>query len=247
MMLANLQAELAESLLSEHHPATEVVAPTAHLAIYRNNIRKNFVAALSDIYPLLLKLLGKDYFTQVAKEYVQYYPCRSSNLHDYGEYLPEFIGQFPVLDNFPYLIDIARFEWICHILHFAADATAMALDKLEKIAPEHYEELYFTLHPATGLEKFDWPVLQIMELSDQELQDDLIIDKQTTYLHIMRRDQHLFFTPLSKAEYTFLTAVQNNVPLKRALELTLSIDSNFQLDANLPRWVQEQVLVDCWV
>jgi len=246
MMLATLQAELAETLLSEQ-VQTDIVTPATHLAIYRNNITKNFIDTLSSIYPLLLKLLGADYFAQIAKEYIQHYPLRSSNLHDYGEYFPEFLCQFPALDHFPYLVDTARFEWICHSLHFTPDAVGLDLNVLEKISSEEYEDLHFSLNPASYLEKFDWPILEIIELCEQDTGEILPVNEQVTYLHMMRRDEKLLFSTLSKAEYTFLTALQNNVPLARALELTLSIDPDFKLETVLPRWIREQVIVDCWI
>lgn len=46
MMLANLQAELAETLLSES-ARTDIVIPAAHLAIHRNNIIKHFTNTIS--------------------------------------------------------------------------------------------------------------------------------------------------------------------------------------------------------
>lgn len=120
MSLQNLQAELAEAILA-NDPATTIVLPVEHLRIYQNNIESNLVKTLKNTYPLITKLLGDDFFQTTACHYIAYYPSRSGNLHDYGEYFSDFLAEHPPVKHLCYLAEVALFEWSCHTLFVAAD------------------------------------------------------------------------------------------------------------------------------
>lgn len=84
-------------------------------AIYRRNYLEGHIAALADTYGTVLKLVGADYFSQLARRYAAQAESRSGDLNDYGagfaDFLAELLPTAPGGDALPYLPDLARFDW----------------------------------------------------------------------------------------------------------------------------------------
>src|SRR6516162_4463723 len=165
MSLQNIQIEFIDILLSEDKQAgINVLHPPQNMSIYQNNISSQLVNTLLNTYPLITRLLGSDFFRLVAKDYIKHYPSCSSNLHDYGQYLNDFLASYPPVKSLPYLTEVAFFEWLCHTLHFAADHSSFDIALLENVSPNQYPHLHFILHPASHVIKCYYPILRIIEL-----------------------------------------------------------------------------------
>lgn len=247
MTLQNLQAEFAESIFSDD-PQVELLQPARHLIIYRNNISSNLIQALQHTYPLITQLVGVDFFRVAAKEYVERYPSRSGNLHDYGEYFKDFLAEYEPVKNLIYLVEVATFEWLCHSLTLAPDHALLNTALLESLSPDQYGELHFMLHPASHLYQFHFPILRIIELCQAHVENDepLHLDTSLLNLLIIRRDLDIILAPLTAGEFTFLSALQQNKTLSLALEEAHRIDPHFKLDEKLPGWITDKTIVDCF-
>ena len=86
----------------------------SRLQIYRNNVFTSLTDALEDIYPVVARLVGNEFFSYAAHEYIVRYPSRSGNLHEFGDRLPGFLGGFPPAKDLGYLADVAHLEWTWH-------------------------------------------------------------------------------------------------------------------------------------
>jgi hypothetical protein len=244
MLLSNLQAELAEALLSEQVVADKWL-PVEHIQIYQHNINSTLTRALKDTYPLVNKLVGDDYFNQVAQDYILNYPSRSGNLHDYGRYFPNFLPNYDALHQFPYLTDVAALEWACHSIYFAADHAPLNITRLAQITPEQLNHVHFILHPASQLLIFQHPILDIIDFCKNNHGQTLTLTNTGANLLIIRRELEIALVPLSKADFTFLYALSQHASGSEALKLTLQQDPHFKLDEKLPMWVQDKTIVDC--
>lgn len=243
MSLQNEQAEFFEILLSDELEIDSVY-PKENLTIYRNNINAVLIKTLRDVYPMVMRLVGDDFFTMTAKEYIRQYPSRSSNLHDYGEYFTNFLEYYPAVDDLAYLSEVAKFEWICHRVHFAADHLPLNIKLLEQVSPDQYDRLHFSLHPTCHLMKCDNPMLRIFELCNNNLNDFIDINEGGVNLLIYRPDLNLRFIPLSDSEFTFLSNLHDNFSLAESLEIITLIDNTFNLEEKLPLWINNEVIVD---
>lgn len=89
--------------------------------VYRNNRHCNLCNALRATYPVVERLVGADFFNQVADGYIDAEPSRSGNLDDYGAGFAQFIRELPVANDLPYLGDVAALEWLIDIVRNAPD------------------------------------------------------------------------------------------------------------------------------
>lgn len=243
MPLQNLQLEFAEAIFSGDEMSA--ITPSENLSIYRNNIMTSLKDTLHDIYPLVLKLVGEAFFRLTIKEYIKRYPSRSSDLHDYGEYFSDFLTEYQPLKNLNYLSEVAKFEWACHTIFFAADHAGFDIEQLKKFSPDQYEKLRLSLHPASKLIKFHFPILRIIDLCANEIDGTIDVSDGGVNLLIIRRDLDISLVSLSLSEFLFLSALDEGNPLAYALEVATHQDPNFKLDEKLLGWIQNKTIVDC--
>jgi hypothetical protein len=242
-MLQNLQVEFAESLLNEEQPIT-IISPARHLWIHRNNITANLLNVLFEAYPLICQLVGKDYFRQTAKQYIRQYPSCNSNLHDYGEYFSTFLARQVALTHLPYLEEVAQFEWVIHNIFFAADCVQLDMAALNKVSPQQYSKIHFTLNPACELLVFKFPILKIIDLCHGHLSENIDINDGGVNLLVIRQDDEIKLIPLPLNEFRFLKALQDNMSFEKALNIALAIDTTFHLEERLLYWIRNKTIVD---
>lgn len=242
MSLQNLQIDFAE-LISNDQEAHLDFMPAKNILIYRNTILHHLISHLQNVYPLMVQLVGDDFFKIMAKEYIQRYPSRSGNLHDYGEYLSDFMIDYQPVKNLIYLPEVAIFEWICHGLYFAADHTPLDIRLLETFTPDQYDHLHVSLHPASCIKKFYHPILDIIDLC-KGLRDSLEIDSEGIVLLIARRHFEIVFETLNMGEYIFLQSISDHMSISKALTAALAIDPKFNLEEKLPHWIQTNLIVE---
>lgn len=246
MQLSNLQAELADAILMADD-TIDCAEPAAHIAIYHNNVMSTLINTLRTTFPLIEKLVGEDFFRITAKEYIKHYPSRHSNLNAYGNYFSDFLASYAPVHNLIYLAEVAQFEWLCHQVNIAPDHARFDLKKLSHIAPAHYHELHFILHPASHLQRFHYPMLDIIEICREDADITLDITKGGINLLMIRRDQDISLVPLTNAEFTFLEMLQDGKSVSEALNTALMLDAQFNLEEKLPAWIKDKTLIDCYL
>lgn len=244
MLLQNLQLEFADAIVADEQDI-DFILPVKNMRIYQNNVISTLTKALHNTYPLIVKLIGDDFFRLTAKEYIKRYPSRSGNLNDYGQYFSDFLVEYEPVKELIYLADVAQFEWTCHTLLSASTHSPFDATLLKNIAPEQYEHIHFYLHPASRVMKFYYPLLRIIDLCKGEINDTIDLGEEGVNILIIRLHEDISLIPLSESDYTFLSALQDNVSLAAALEATINIDPTFQLDEKLTAWIQDQTIVDC--
>jgi hypothetical protein len=246
MSLLNVQAEFVEALSSTDYQ-TDVLTPISHLSIYRNTVSSSLINTLKTTYPLILALLGDEFFVMTAKEYMRQYPSRSGNLYDYGEYFSDFLTSYQPVHDLIYLAEVAEFEWASHVLYLAPNHTPFASQSLEHFSPDQQADLRFLLHPACWMRKFHFPILEIVDLCKSHRIDNIDIHGNGVNLLIIRREFDLVLLPLDQADYTFLQALNLNCTLAEALQAAEKIDAAYPLAEKLPAFFQNKVLVDCYL
>ena len=138
--------------------------------IYRNNVRSARTAALRQIYPVLERLLGSDYFTAVAAVFVASRPPRSPALHHYGEGFGKYLLQFPALQHMPWLGDVAQLEAArVRAFHAANRAPVQLAETSDTLAAQLEQCLVW--HPSVTLLAAESPVFQIWhsQMTDQPM------------------------------------------------------------------------------
>jgi hypothetical protein len=226
------------------------IEPARRIAIYRNNWRENCLANLAAAYPVLKRLVGDDYFRQLAREFQGLYPSRSGNLQHLGAPLAEFLGGRFARTQFAYFADIARLEWAYQEILVAADHDALDVGRLATVPEPDWAKLGFALHPAVRLVRSDFPVLTIWS-AHQPGTEGMAIDNTTIALDsggenvlLRRTSSEVEMRRLPRAEFAFLESLARGQSLAAAADEAQACDGLFDLACALQRYVGLAVIVD---
>lgn len=234
-----LNGDLPEQIISNG------IATSARFNIYRNNTFTGLSNALANAYPVVQKLVGRDFFRYCAHEYIQQHPSRSGDLADYGAAFADFLAQFEPCRQLAYLPDVARLEHAFNHAYQAAEHPPLALPELAKIPPDQHEYLTFRLHPSASLLQSKYPIVPIWEANQPEANSDQIIDINSggNQILVVRPQFAVKIVLLNSAEYTLLTTLASGELFGSACEQALQVQEDFDLATAFQQRVVDNTLV----
>lgn len=250
--LPELQRDFMSALLDGSHSSAQNeivaagVAPELRLAIYAGNSESNFIESLRLSFPAILRLVGDAYFTQCAREFRAKHPSRSGDLQHTGEAFPDYWAARHGLDQYRYLGDIARLEWLYQEALTAADHTPFDLARLAGVESAHYEALRFRLHPSARLFASDYPALAVWEANVGSAADPEFIDLSQggDRLLLIRGADGVEIRRISEAEHAFLERLAGGAAFAAAIEAAAERDPKFDAADCLRDFVINHVIVD---
>lgn len=227
---ADVQATFAAALLDATQPIPQALRtwngsdPARRFAVYRNNVVVSLVDALADGFPVTAQLVGDEFFSAMAREFVRCNPPASPMLFEYGANFGAFIRNFAPAATVPYLGDVARLEHaITQSLH-AADAQPIDPDAFRPLLaePERLPALRFHLHPALGVVRCRYAAASIwaahqgtgaLEAVEWSAGEDVLV---------MRPDSEPELRILPPGGADFILALARKLPLGAAMGLAMS-------------------------
>jgi len=250
--LLELQKEFVQAVFSDGVAAqfsrllhVDQLAGEERLAVYRNNVLHNLTDALRDVYPVVLRLTGEDWFGQAARTHIHRHPSRSGDLNDYGREFADYLaGLEVVIHDLPYLPDTARLEWQVHEAFHAADAGPLDLERLARVPADAYALLCFHLHPSCRLLQSDYPVQRIWRVNQPGYTGEETVNLQeggAAMLVFRDADYTIGVEALDATAFRFIAG------LKRGLSLSAIADAlpeAADIGTLLQRLVARGIVVD---
>jgi len=220
------------------------IDPHARLAIYRNNLHEGFRKALALEFPVIERLVGEDYFRQLALSFQAEHPSRFGDLHCIGEPFARFLRQRFEDTQYAYLPDVAALEWAYQQSSVAADAPSFDPAALRNIPQEGYGQLRFTLHPACGLVRSPYPVMRIWAVNQPNADADEVVDLSNgaDFILVRRAAEGVEMRRIAAAEFAMLDAFSQGSNLADALESACTVAPDFDLAETLRRLIALDVL-----
>jgi hypothetical protein len=219
--------------------------PEHLLRIYANNARANFLESLRSSFPVTLRLVGEDYFAQCARQYQRLRPSQSGDLQPVGTYFADFLFALHSDNEYRYLGDIARLEWLCQESLQAGDHLPLDVAKLSTVAPSDYGNLRFVLHPSARLFESIYPCAKIWQSNSDLDREPEPIDLRAghTRIAILRGSSGLQFHHFSPSDHQFLTSLSTHTLADAAAGVS---DDNTEFDcaAVLKRLFEATIIVD---
>jgi hypothetical protein len=241
----------AVSVAPSNAPALSLIdapAPVAaaRLAVYRNTVLANVTAALHSTYPVIWRLVGEEYFGKVAHDFIVRHPSACGDLTPVGAMLPAYLTELHRDDEYAYLGDVARFEWLLQEALLAPNHPPFDLERLGRVAPAEYDGLRFVLHPALRLFESRYPVRRIWESNVATDAEPERIDLAAggDRLALLPQRLQLQFHPLTPGEWCWLDALECGAPFAASVEAAVASDGAFDAVAALQRFVRIGAIVD---
>jgi len=251
--LHELQSRILDALLNAADSVAAVSlidapapAAAARLAVYRNTVHSNVAAALHSTYPVVWRLVGEDYFLKVAHDFILGHPSTCGDLTPVGALFPAYLAKLHASDEYAYLGDVARLEWLIQEALLAAEHPPFDLTRLARVAPAEYDGLRFVLHPALRLFESRYPVRRIWQSNVQSDAEPEFIDLADggERLALLQQRLQLHFHPLTPGEWCWLDALNAGATFASSVEAAVAGDGAFDAVAALRRFVSLGAIVD---
>ena len=243
--LRDTQADLLAAVLGRD-PAHAARWPRHRLAVYRNNARENFAAALEAAFPLLHGLMGHDEFRSMAWAFQKNCPPRSGNLLYCGAGLTDFLAAHLAETPDAPLAGVSGFEWLIQQVLVAADASAtFDFGRLAALPAAQHGSLCFRFHPATRLYRSALPIFTVWrdyQHSGTVARAPMDTAEDAETLLIQRARDGVELHRLQQAEFCFLDTLMRGECLEAAIENASTGDTSLDPGALLSRWVSAGVI-----
>jgi hypothetical protein len=213
--LRELQESFARALRDP--TANCAVTPPANLDVYRNNTRSVFRSALEQIFPVVLRRVGDDYFRQLAFHYRAAFPSRSGDLHWVGRDFPGFLATHLRDTDYLWLADLARLEWARCEVSVAREERGIGVDALAAFAPTELERLAFTLQSSLRLVASPYPIYSVWQANQFENAPPMDQSLGAEYGMVRTSDGVADVQALSPDLFAFLTALSSGAALGEAM------------------------------
>ncbi len=219
------------------------------LAAYRRSIFGNLIGALEATYPVVVRIVGKAFFGEAARRYIDAHPSASGDLNEYGGEFPDFLETYRHARELAYLPDVARLEWAVQSVYYAADPPPADLAALAATPADRYGELRFACSPVHARLDSPWPLDEIWRVNRPDYDGDMTVDfSRGSRLVVLRRDGGVHVEPLSAGEAELLDALAAGRTLAAAAQAAVA-GGETDLGAALRRFVAAGLLlsasVDC--
>ena len=231
--LLELQSTFMESLFAADAAAAKpihgcIVAngipESQRFGVYRNNLHENFRKALAIEFPAIERLVGADYFRQLALQFQQAAPSRSGDLHAIGAGFSAYLQARFAGSEYAYFADVAALEWAWQQCLTAADAPPWNnFDALGAVAPDCYAGICFQAHPALRLISSAWPVFTIWNANRDGSEPAGVIDISCggECVVLRRAGSGAEARRCESNEYAFLSALATGLPFGAAVDAAL--------------------------
>jgi hypothetical protein len=196
------------------------------IGIYGNNIFGRWTDTLRSAYPVVDRLIGKEFFDLTARGYFK---------------------SFPSAAELKYLPDVAKLEWACHCVFFAKDHSTLNRKRLAEVSPSHYLDLKFKLHPATELIRSHFPIDKIWIVNQEGYEGEQTVDLDSGGVRlIVKRESYISYPHvLSEGEFLFLQSLESGQSIETAWENSQKFgDTSFNLINKMQDFISQSILVE---
>lgn len=239
MPMAERQLDFGLALLDAKRPMPAgLVGPDGQPSprrfdVYRNNVVAGLIGALADAYPVVLRLVGLEFFRAMAAAYVTRHPPQSPILLAYGAGFPRFLSSFPPVKSLPYLPDVARIERAWVEAYHAPDQPPAEVTPLLSLPPAILGAVRVDLHPSLRLIASHFPALTIWQ-SNQPANTPVPVDLTIgeTAL-ILRPRQEVVLQKLTLGGTAFFAALHEGDTIMQAAGRGMAQDPTFDFAGNL--------------
>lgn len=245
-LLGKLQNELQTELENSFQP-TSSEAKAKRFAIYKNNVFYSLTNALADLYPVIKKLVGEDFFAGTANFYLREHPPQQAAMVHFGQGFPDFLRAFTHTKDMPYLAPVAELELARHRAYHAVDTQPIDLASIAAISPEQLADATVNLHPSLQILQASQPIFTIWQ-TNQEVGNESAESSKNIQLN--EPEQVLVVRPLyevcvyniDQGMYQFISHLQLGHTVQEAIEITQATHSEFDAGQVISFAIQAQLL-----
>ncbi|MBI4431859.1 MAG: DUF692 family protein [Candidatus Omnitrophica bacterium] len=216
--------------------------PEERIQVYSNGYIARIHESLCESYEAVRHYAGKEAFMDLAEKYAARFPSENYNLSKAGLFFSNFLESLPeVVQNQPFLPDLARLEWgIAQAFHaFDQPRDKASFSALTGADPAL---LGMRFQPSVRVLRAWWPVLDLWR-GRKEDRPRSSVEKAATTVLIFRKGTEVFCEMLDQAQGELLESLLSGAALGQACEkLLLSHEEELPVDQWFAQWVASGII-----
>jgi hypothetical protein len=207
--------------VSELIRPSRTLDPDARVAIYAGLYFLRLSEALAGTYPAVRRLLGREGFEAMAREYLTRYPSRSYTLNDLGHALPHHLATCAELPMRALLVDVARLESALSQAFDVHDQGTARPEELARIPADRWGDVRLRLDPSMHLLTLEHDALAIVHAvkNDAPLPE---LAPRRTFAAVWRQHFTVWRKPLPELAHAVLVELGRGATLGAAMETAAS-------------------------
>ncbi len=227
---SSLFNDLSDELKTSFKTASDI-ASNQRFAIYKNNVFHSLTNALGDLYPVIKKLVGDDFFNGTAAFYLRQHPPQQAAMVHFAQDFPDFLETFEHTQTLTYLAPVARLELARHQAYHAQDCKPINSDYIGQIQPEALAESRFLLHPSLQLITSNQPIFDIWQSNQDGNNSEKNIQlNEPQQVLIVRPYYDVYTYKINLSTYHFVDHLLKGNTLQEAINYIGTAHSELEVD-----------------
>jgi hypothetical protein len=187
------------------NPAPTDVKPE-RMAMYRELMFNNIEAFLASNFPVIRKILDDQQWFELAQDFFAKHKCKTPYFSEIAEEFMEYIeNERDNADDFPFLLELAHYEWVEMALSIAKDEIRVNQQNLDGLLRQTLQ-----LSPLAWLLVYSYPV-QLITPDNLPLTPP---EQPTTLVAYRNRDDEVKFIEVNPMTYRLLEIIQEKGQVK---------------------------------
>lgn len=204
--------KLSDSLVDEIIPIGRLSADRV-IQIYNSDYLARMTEALGENFESLWLVLGDEGFFDLCRRYIAKNPSKVKDLANYGLEMPAFLEESELLEEWPFLRDLAEFE----LSFWKMFHSSYPLAEPSPLDPMNLSDTKFSFENVV-IHQSDWDVVSIWR-NRESVADEIELDWDRRTFHLIyRQETTVHLLELSEKQYSLLTCMQGGENLGEALE-----------------------------
>jgi hypothetical protein len=212
---------------------TPPVPTLERISVYRNAYRIRLVESMEEDFPEVLQILGQSEFEKLTFAYLDRYPSRYWTLARVGENFARFIRSSTWVEQFPYLADLAKFEWLHIECSRALLSPPADFSHFSKIPIQEQMGMSLVLGRTVRFFSAPWDIPHLIESGQPVFQSVRTV--------IYQSKSSIHHQILSRGEWNFLRKIQRTQTIESLLN-SLSDSDTLRFSQWLADWTREGII-----
>lgn len=225
----------------------------ARLGIYRDAYALRLIDILYGDFPAVYEILGTQAFIDMARFYLAAYPSTSFTVRHFGQYLAKFLNETPPYADYPYLSQMADFEWAKGTVFDAPDTDILTLEVVGKLPESVWERAVFQFIPAMMRLRYDYDIPQVyrsvtnQKQGNEQSNEPSKLKKPLAWV-MWRKDLNPHWYSMSIEEDWFFVQARQGMAFDELCQgLSTWLDNDTAITQRaaqiVRRWIDEKMLI----
>lgn len=238
--LADLQSLFQDYVVSAETSAVPAFVGNAtasadtRLNVYYEAYRLRLLEILRTDFPGLAALMNADSFNAMGLRYLEQFPSAHPSVRVFGRHLAEFLSVDGAFADWPWLAEMARFEWQRGLAFDGPDAQRLTLETLGALPAQDWPALRISFNPTLQRARYDWNIGSIWRaVNAKEPVPVPARLEQTVDIAIWRKDITLYWRTLDAHEVHAIEAFAGGADFAAVCDVLCV----YKEPAAIPAWI----------